>query len=121
MFEDLDTGVWYESAVSWMMLHDVASGCTTSLFCPDASLTRQQFVTFLWRAAGRSAALYLRSGAFADGRQIGWAVANGVTRGVSPENVGIRTLQFCVERSVTGEEMTTSLYRHTEADYSGQR
>ena len=59
LFEDVEAGVWYEQAVSWMILHRVTSGCATALFCPEANLSRRQFVTFLWRVAGRPAALLI--------------------------------------------------------------
>ncbi len=43
--DHLHPGVWYEQAVSWVILHKVTSGCATTMFCPHANLTRQQFVT----------------------------------------------------------------------------
>ena len=107
-----------------MILHEVTRGCTTTTFCPDANLTRQQFVTFLWRAAGQPTPPYLGSETFTDVRpgvyaeeSIGWAVANGVTRGCTP---GDFDWQFCPTQSVTRGQMATLLYRHTEADYIGK-
>ena len=126
LFQDVATGVWYEQAVSWMILHKVTRGCTTTMFCPDANLTRQQFVTFLWRAAGRPAAPYLGSEAFTDVREggyaeesIGWAVSNGITRGCTPGEFGAPDWRFCPTQEVTRGQMATLLYRHTEADYVG--
>ena len=126
LFEDIEAGVWYESAVSWMILHDVTSGCTTNMFCPDQNLTRQQFVTFLWRAAGRPTAPYLGSEAFTDvtpggyaEQSIGWAVANEITKGCTPGQYGDPDWQFCPTQHVTRGQMATLLYRHTEADYVG--
>ena len=127
LFDDVDPGVWYESAVSWMILHEVTSGCATNLFCPDADLTREQFVTFLWRAAGRPPAPYLGSEAFTDVREggyaeesIGWAVANGITRGCTSGQYGDPDWQFCPTQAVTRGQMATLLYRHVEADYIGK-
>ncbi len=126
LFEDIDPGVWYEQAVSWMILHDVTSGCTTNLFCPDQNLTRQQFVTFLWRAAGKPTATYQGSEAFTDvaegiysDQAIGWAVSNGITMGCTPGPFGDPDWQFCPTQHVTRGQMATLLYRHTEADYLG--
>ena len=103
------------------------SGCATNLFCPDANLTRQQFVTFLWRAAGRPSAPYLGSEAFTDVREgvyaeqsIGWAVAEGVTRGCTPGEYGDPDWEFCPTQPITRGQMATLLYRHTEADYIGK-
>ena len=126
LFEDIDPGVWYEQAVSWMILHNITSGCNAAMFCPEANLTRQQFVTFLWRAAGRPSGPYQGSEAFADvipggyaEQSIGWAVANGVTKGCTPGQYGDSTWQFCPTRPVTRGQMATLLYRHAAADYIG--
>ena len=126
LFNDVAAGVWYESAVSWMILHGITVGCSPTMFCPDANLTRQQFVTFLWRAAGRPPAPYLGSEAFTDVRQgaysdqaIGWAVANDITRGCTTGSFGDETWRFCPTQQVTRGEMATLLYRHTEATYQG--
>ena len=126
-FEDVSTGVWYESAVTWMILHRVTSGCTPTMFCPDANLTRQQFVTFLWRAAGQPTPTYLGSEAFSDvpdgvysDQAIGWAVSRGVTRGCTQGQFGDPDWRFCPEQPVTRGQMATLLYRHVEAEYLGQ-
>ena len=126
LFEDVEAGVWYEQAVSWMILHRVTSGCATTLFCPEANLSRRQFVTFLWRAAGRPAAPYLGSEVFGDvteggyaEQSIGWAVANGVTAGCTPGEFGDPDWMFCPTQDVTRGQMATLLYRHVEAGYQG--
>ena len=109
-----------------MILHDVTSGCTTTMFCPDTNLTRRQFVTFLWRAAGRPIPPYLGSEAFTDARRggyaeqsIGWAAANHVTRGCTPGQYGDPDWRFCPQQPVTRGQMATLLYRHVEADSTG--
>ena len=118
--------MWYEQAVTWMILHKVTSGCSTTMFCPDANLTRQQFVTFLWRAAGRPNAPYLGSEAFADvaegiysDQAIGWAVSNEITMGCTPGAFGDPDWEFCPTDHVTRGQMATLLYRHVEAEYIG--
>ena len=97
------------------------------MFCPDASLTRQQFVTFLWKAAGQPAPPYLGSEAFTDiqkggyaEQSIGWAVAEGITKGCTPGEHGNPGWEFCPTQPVTRGQMATLLYRHTEADYIGK-
>ena len=126
VFEDVPAGAWYESALEWMILYQITAGCTPTMFCPEQNLTRQQFVTFLWRAAGRPAAPYLGSEAFGDVREggyaeesIGWAVANGVTRGCTPGEFGDPDWNFCPTQTTTRGQMATLLYRHVEADYLG--
>ena len=115
LFSDVSAGSWYENAVSWMILHNVTSGCATNMFCPDANLTRQQFVTFLWRAAGKpTPPPYLGSEAFTDVQKdvyaeesIGWAVANGLTKGCTPGQYGDPDWQFCPTQPVTRGQMAT--------------
>ena len=109
-----------------MILQRVTSGCATALFCPRANLSRRQFVTFLWRAAGRPTPPYLGSEAFADvtvggyaEQSIGWAVANGVTAGCTPGEFGDPGWMFCPAQDVTRGQMATLLYRHVEAGYQG--
>ena len=102
VFEDVPAGACYESALEWMILYQITAGCTPTMFCPEQNVTRQQFVTFLWRAAGRPAAPSLGSEAFGDVREggyaeesLGWAVANGVTKGCTPGEFGDPDWQFC--------------------------
>ena len=127
VFSDVPGGVWYESAVTWMIQHSITQGCTSTRFCPDQDLTRQQFVTFLWRAAGEPTPAYAGSEAFEDvtegiysDRAIGWAVSNGVTVGCTPGAFGSPGWNFCPLQSVTRAQMATLLYRHVEADHIGQ-
>ncbi len=127
LFEDVSEGAWYESAVTWMILHRVTTGCAPDRFCPEQTLTRQQFVTFLWRAAGKPTPTYQGSEAFADvteggysDQAIGWAVSNQITIGCTPGAHGDPTWRFCPTDPLTRGQMATLLYRHTEADYQGQ-
>ena len=126
LFLDIAPGVWYESAVTWMILHKVTAGCAPSMFCPDADVTRQQFVTFLWRAAGRPTPTYQGSEAFTDvpegvysDQAIGWAVSNGVTVGCTQGAFGDPDWKFCPTHNVTRGQMATLLYRHVDAEYIG--
>ncbi len=126
LFEDVPEGVWYESAVTWMILHEVTRGCAPTRFCSEQNLTRQQFVTFLWRAAGQPAGKYTGAEAFADveegvysDRAIGWGVSQGITLGCTQGSFGDEDWRFCPKQQVTRGQMATLLYRHTEADYLG--
>lgn len=127
IFDDLAAGIWYETAVTWMIQHDITRGCAPKMFCPKNNLTRQQFVTFLWRAAGRPTPTYSGSQAFADvpegvysDQAIGWAVSKGVTVGCTEGDFGDPDWKFCPDQPVTRAQMAVLLYRHLEADYIGQ-
>jgi len=49
-FTDLKPGAFYENAVAWAVENDVTKGMTETTFGPDATCTRGQVVTFLYRA-----------------------------------------------------------------------
>ena len=51
-FADVPAGSYYEDAVCWAVLHDVAAGTGDTTFSPNGVATRAQAVTFLWRMAG---------------------------------------------------------------------
>ena len=124
-FADVLPGVTYESAVSWMIHQGTTRGCSPTMFCPDRNVTRQQFVTFLWRAADRPVPDYLGSDAFADieedvysDRAIGWAVSEGVTVGCTPGSMGEESWKFRPEQSVTRGQMAALLYQYAETEYT---
>ena len=80
---DLNGGnTWYEKAQLWSKNKGISDGTQ-----PDATITRAQMVTMLWRTMGQPAAA---SGAsFADvpansyyAQAVAWAVENGITAGV---------------------------------------
>ncbi|MBE7006165.1 MAG: hypothetical protein E7424_03320 [Ruminococcaceae bacterium] len=49
-FTDLKAGAFYENAVAWAVENNVTKGMTETTFGPDATCTRGQVVTFLYRA-----------------------------------------------------------------------
>ncbi|MDY3712078.1 MAG: S-layer homology domain-containing protein [Agathobaculum sp.] len=51
-FTDVNMGAYYYDAVLWAVENGITSGTSATAFSPDASCTRAQAVTFLWRAAG---------------------------------------------------------------------
>ena len=50
---DVVSGSYYEKAVAWAIENGITTGTTTSTFSPDATCTRAQSVTFLFRAIGK--------------------------------------------------------------------
>ena len=55
-FEDVAEDAWYYDAVLWAVGEGITTGMTETRFAPDATCTRAQAVTFLWRANGKPAA-----------------------------------------------------------------
>ncbi|MEG1878699.1 MAG: S-layer homology domain-containing protein [Pseudoflavonifractor sp.] len=88
-FTDVKAGGYYEEAVVWALNNKVTSGTSATTFAPDATCTRGEVVTFLWRAKG-SPAPKSASNPFTDVKPsdyfyqpVLWAVENGITSGTS--------------------------------------
>ena len=86
LFDDVFAGDYYYNAVQWAAEQGITGGVSKNLFAPDASCTRAQIVTFLWRAAGSPEPETMS--AFADvpatayyAKAVAWAVENGITNG----------------------------------------
>ena len=87
-FNDVSTGVYYYNAVKWAVENGITSGTSATTFSPNASCTRAQMVTFLWRANGSPVVNYAMS--FTDvpadayyAEAIRWAVSEGITTGTT--------------------------------------
>ena len=88
-FTDVADKAYYRDAVEWAVENGITKGTTATTFSPNATCTRAQAVTFLWRAAG-SPAPKPAAMPFAD-VPVGsyyydavlWAVENGITKGTS--------------------------------------
>lgn len=89
-FTDVKAGSFYEKAVAWAVENGVTTGRTPTLFDPEGICNRGEFVTFLYRVAGKPE-VETQDDRFTDieaGRYyeqaVMWAVENGVTTGTSP-------------------------------------
>ncbi len=108
-FTDLDSREYYYEAVLWAIEKGITSGYTATTFEPEMTVTREQFVTFLYRAQGKPA--YLAENPFRDVVKgefyydaVLWAVEHGVTTGLMPQEFG--TYQECIR-----EQVVTFLHR----------
>ena len=86
-FADVKTGSYYYDAVLWAMENGITKGSSETMFSPDATCTRAQIVTFLWRANGSPAVS--GNSAFTDvtadayyAAAVAWAEKNGITGGI---------------------------------------
>ena len=91
------------------MQEGVTTGAGGNRFAPDATVTRGQSVTFLWRANTSPAAA--SASAFTDiaasayyASAVNWAVENNVTNGTS-------TATFSPNADCTRAQIVTFLYR----------
>ncbi|MDD6042494.1 MAG: S-layer homology domain-containing protein [Eubacteriaceae bacterium] len=87
-FTDVDAGSYYYNAVLWAVENGITKGTSDTTFSPNATCSRGQIVTFLWRSQKSPAAdsenpfTDVNSGDYyADA--VLWAVKNGITNGTS--------------------------------------
>ena len=86
-FTDVPVGSYYYDAVLWAVENGITKGTSDTTFSPDATCTRAQIVTFLWRAGGSPVAS--GNSDFTDvaadayyAAAVTWAEKNGVTGGI---------------------------------------
>ena len=108
-FEDVASNAYYYDAVNWAVERNITSGTGKYTFSPDSSCTRADFVTFLWRAAGKPAVNYAMN--FSDVKESSyyaeaarWAASLGIVTGFSQNTFGAAA-------AVTREQAVTMLWR----------
>lgn len=52
-FSDVKQSSYYADAVQWAVQNNITSGTSQTTFSPDATCTKAQILTFLWRAEGQ--------------------------------------------------------------------
>lgn len=112
-FVDVPAGANYYDAVLWAAEGGIVTGTDAVHFSPDASCTRAQLVTFLWRAAGSPAVNYAMNFTDVDGgayyaEAVRWAASEKVVEGTTAET-------FAPDAAVTRAQMVTMLYRFAKA------
>ena len=107
-FVDVSTDAYYAKAVAWAVENGITTGTGDGKFSPDATCTRAQSVTFLFRAIGK---LVDSKAEFSDvltdsyyANAVAWAVENGVTNGIGN---GL----FGPDNSCTRAQIVTFLFR----------
>ena len=107
-FADVPAGSYYAKAVAWAIENGITNGMTETTFAPDATCTRGQGVTFLYRALKGSAGA---TSSFVDvpanafyADAVGWAVSGKVTDGTS-------NTTFSPDDNCTRGQIVTFLFR----------
>ena len=110
-FTDVKNDAYYADAVKWAVDRGITNGQTTTLFGAEASCTRAQIVTFLWRAAG-SPVPQTTKNPFTDLSEdayyyqaVLWAMEQGIT-------VGTTETTFDPDQTCTRGEAVTFLHRN---------
>lgn len=105
---DVPADAYYAKAVAWAIENGITLGTTAATFSPNATCTRAQAVTFLYRAVKTFAA---GTPAFSDvpinayyAAPVVWAVENGITNGTD-------TGHFSPNNICTRAQIVTFLYR----------
>ena len=108
-FTDVYYGDYFYQAVLWAVENGITMGTSATTFSPDATVTRAQVVTFLWRANGQPAAW---NSGFTDvsadayyAKAVAWAVQNSITTGTG---FGV----FSPDAACTRAQIVTFLYRY---------
>lgn len=118
-FSDVSAAAYpnYYKAILWANEEGIAKGTSTGTFNPDGTVTRAEAVTFMYRYA-QKAGIADKSGAvsFDDVKNegamvhyydaIGWAVANGITKGNSTTTNTFGPMDGCLRG-----QMVTFLHR----------
>ena len=107
-FADVPAGSYYAKAVAWAVENGITLGTGDGTFSPDATCTRAQSVTFLYRALGTAPTTVngftdVTADAFYTDA-VAWAVENGVTNGTTDST-------FSPDNGCTRAQIVTFLFR----------
>ncbi|MDO4619943.1 MAG: S-layer homology domain-containing protein, partial [Lachnospiraceae bacterium] len=107
--DNQDSSKFFYYPVMWALTKGITSGVTTSQFKPDATVTRAQMITFLYRMAGspnvsaKNRFRDVKDSAFY-AKAVTWAVNKGITTGTSYN-------YFSPDKPCTRGQIMTFLYR----------
>ncbi|MBR2047544.1 MAG: leucine-rich repeat protein [Oscillospiraceae bacterium] len=109
-FTDVAKQDYFYTPVLWAVENGITSGMSATTFAPNATCTRAQVVTFLWRAMGKPAPGQ-HDNPFTDVKQgdyfydaVLWAVEKGITAGTSATT-------FAPNNPCTRDQVVTFLWR----------
>lgn len=119
LFQDVWSYEYYSNPVRWAVERGITNGTSTYTFGSENVCTREDMVTFLWRAAGsptvsssvRNPFWDVQAGSYYYNAVL-WAVSKGITNGVSAN-------QFGVGQYVTRGQAVTFLYRYEGSPAAG--
>jgi len=108
LFSDVSKNDYFHDAVEWAVDKGITSGTSATTFSPNATVTRGQTVTFLWRAAGSPAA---SGSSFSDvsadayyAQAVAWVVKENIAAGTSAST-------FSPDAPCTRAQIVAFLYR----------
>ncbi|MDD7645943.1 MAG: S-layer homology domain-containing protein [Ruminococcus bromii] len=108
-FTDVPKGSYYETAVLWAVENGITKGTSDTTFSPDATCSRAQIVTFLWRSQKSPAVGSLNpftdvsaNAYYTDA--VLWAVEENITKGTTATT-------FSPDTDCSRAQIVTLLYR----------
>ena len=108
-FADVKVGSYYYDAVLWAVENGITKGTSDTMFSPDATCSRAQIVTFLWRSQKSPAAGTANpftdvkaSAYYADA--VLWAVKEDITKGTT-------NTTFSPDADCTRAQIVTFIWR----------
>ena len=108
-FTDVPKGSYYETAVLWAVENGITKGTSDTTFSPDATCSRAQIVTFLWRSQKSPAVGHVNpftdvsaNAYYTDA--VLWAVEENITKGSTATT-------FSPNADCTRAQIVTLLYR----------
>lgn len=108
-FTDVSKQDYFYDAVNWAVGKEITSGVSRDAFAPERDCTRADFVTFLWRAAGKPVVNFAMN--FSDVKEdayyaeaVRWAASLGIVTGLDQTTFG-------AANAVTREHAVTMLWR----------
>lgn len=114
-FTDVDETDFYYKAMLWGAENKIVNGYSDTQFAPNATCTRSEIVTFLWRVMGKPAAgsdvnpfTDVSSADFCYNAML-WAVEEGIAKGYTKDT-------FAPYATITRGETITFLYRAGEGE-----
>ena len=112
-FTDVAETDWFHDAVRYVYDNGLMDGVGDGQFAPNATTTRAQLVTILYRLAGEPdvsgdvAFTDVESGLWYS-NAVAWAAQNGIVNGISET-------EFAPSGDLTREQLATILYRYAES------
>lgn len=94
-FIDVANNVWYSEAVAWASSNGLVNGVGNGRFAPNNAVTREQFVTILFRLSGDMDYAPALGDSYWDANQISpwaekamrWAIAKGIIEGSQDKGI----------------------------------
>ena len=109
-FVDVKPDEYYYEAVQWAVAYGITNGVGNNRFAPDASTTRAQVVTFLWRFVGEPQ--QQRENPFTDVSENTWYSEAVLWASVHNITTGMTNTTFGPAITCNRAHMVTFLYRY---------